>query len=129
MFIINIKQMQQMKICVIVALALLSLVSAAHKKSCVNKEGKEVDWFVIFLYPQTSNKEKELAYGYYDNNSKDLEYDIFNKKTFPPLLLTHELDKLTEKDAVNYFFWNDDLSTEDTRQSAASSKAHSKGGL
>ena len=98
--------------------------------TCISPEKKEVDWFVIFLFPGTSNKKSSvLTYGYYDNNSSDssLKYYAYSDATFPGINL---VEKYNSGEFTNYFFWNDDLTTEDgDKTSSSSSRAHSKGGL
>jgi deoxyribonuclease-2 len=121
---------QQIVALLLIIITLFTLISS-NDKVCHDHDGKEVDWWVVFLFPETSSKEKVLSYGYYDNNSKtkDLTYYKYDQTNFPPILLIKQVETVTEKDPVNYFFWNDDLSTDEKSASAGSGKAHSKGGL
>lgn len=97
----------------------------AKSKVCLSPEKTEVDWFVIFLFPETSNKSAKLSYGYFDNNSSKLSYYTYDEATFPGISVIEEYSQAK----TNYFFWNDDTSTEDEKSSSSSGKAHSKGGL
>ena len=112
---------------ILLGLSFISMTSSkSGDKTCLDVNGKEVDWFVIFLYPTTSSPSDTLSYGYYDVNSKDIEFYEYDDKTFPgiPLMMSYKEDK-----SSNYFFWNDDASTETEEKSGGSGKAHSKGGL
>lgn len=112
---------------ILLGLSFISMTSSkSGDKTCLDVNGKEVDWFVIFLYPTTSSPSDTLSYGYYDVNSKDIEFYEYDDKTFPgiPLMMSYKDDK-----SSNYFFWNDDASTETEEKSGGSGKAHSKGGL
>jgi deoxyribonuclease-2 len=80
------------------------------------------------LLPCNSHKDCKLTYLYYDEKTGPNQY-LFDTQTFPPIRDTHEIDGLNPKDKVNYFFWNDDTSTEEELSSAGPGKAHSKGGL
>jgi deoxyribonuclease-2 len=96
--------------------------------ACKDPYNRIVDWYLIMLLPTSSHPEKKLVYMYYDEVIGPNEYE-FDEQTFPPIRDTHELDGITPKDKVNYFFWNDDTSTEDKQSAAYKGKAHSKGGL
>lgn len=97
---------------------------------CQSPENKKVEWYVIFLFPSTASKSKTLSYGYFDNLSKDLKYYKFENDSFPPLKIPTQLDGIdANADKVNYFFWNDDMTSEEQKKSAGAGKAHSKGGL
>ena len=99
---------------------------SVNQKTCLTPEKKEVDWFVIFLFPINSNESKVLSYGYFDENSKSIEYYEYDSETFPGISLLEGYDD----DETNYFFWNDDTTVENGEKSSSSSgKAHSKGGL
>ena len=106
---------------------LLSITNS--KYSCLNPQGKEVDWYIVLLFPRKSSKANEIFYSYYDNLSTDFKYLRYDKSTFPPLQIVKEAISLTNNDKANYFFWNDDLSHGNHKESAPTSKAHSKGGL
>ena len=92
---------------------------------CVNPEGKEVDWFVAFLYPSTSNKKANLSYGYFDNTTTSLKYYEYSDATFPGIKVIMTF----EQENSNYFIWNDDATTDGGEKASTSGKAHSKGGL
>ena len=115
-----------------VLLFLISLTLTMSKPginfSCKDPNNNIVDWYLIMLLPVSSHPEKKLVYMYYDQETGPNQYD-FDEKTFPPIRDTHEVDGMTPKDKVNYFFWNDDTSTEDKLSAAYKGKAHSKGGL
>ena len=113
----------------IFAVSLISLAlfnSKVAEKTCVDLKGNEVDWFVVFLYPTTASKTEILSYGYFDANSKDIDYYEYDDKTFPGISLVMSY---TDDNTSNFFFWNDDTSTEGDSKSSSSGKAHSKGGL
>ena len=107
---------------------LLTLIYSSNSKTiktCESPSGKSVDWYVIFLFPETATKEKTLAYGYFDNSMTEMTYHNYDDKTFPGIKVVHDF----EDGKTNYFFWNDDQSTDTDSKSASSGKAHSKGGL
>lgn len=96
-----------------------------NPRSCKNPQGKEVDWFVIFLFPETSSK-NPLSYGYFDNMSQEMTYMLYDKLTFPGIRVIEEY----EGKGTNYFFWNDDTTVDGgDKTSASMGRAHSKGGL
>jgi hypothetical protein len=104
-------------------------MSKTIEYACRDPNGNLVDWYLIMLFPTTaSTQDKRLAYMYYDERTGPNQY-YFDTQTFPPIRDTHEVDNMTPKDKVNYFFWNDNTSTESTRSAANPGKAHSKGGL
>lgn len=94
---------------------------------CLDPNGREVDWYVILLFPRSSEKSRILSYGYYDNSSTSLKYYQYDKNSFPPLDFTKLKDFSTK--TTNVIFWNDDKSTEGKIDKASDSKGHSKGGL
>ncbi len=102
-----------------------ALTQAKKEKTCVSPLGKTVDWYVIFLFPETATKDRGLAYGYFDETLSEMSYYKYEDKSFPGIKILSEY----EDGKTNYFFWNDNQSTDDTSKSAASGKAHSKGGL
>jgi hypothetical protein len=109
----------------ILSLAYISIFTTA-KKVCVNPEGKEVDWFVVFLFPETSNKNVKLSYGYYDDSLTNMKYVEYSDKTFPGIKAIMQFEQAN----TDYFIWNDDATTEEGEKSSSSNgKAHSKGGL
>jgi len=108
-------------------LADINLIKSKEQNlECINPNGHVVDWYVILLFPRSSEKSGILSYGYYDNTSTALKYYSYDKESFPPLDFTN-LNSLSE--ITNYIFWNDDRSTEGKIDKAAESKGHSKGGL
>jgi hypothetical protein len=108
--------------------------------TCLDVHGKPVDWYIIFLLPLSSYTETYklmkpnlINYGYFDNNSDKIEYFELDNQTFPPLRMISEIgingkSRKILKDK-NYFFWNDDMTTENQSKSASNGKAHSKGAL
>lgn len=109
-------------------LSLTLIISKPIDFACKDPNNNIVDWYLIMLLPSTAHPEKKLVYLYYDEKTGSKQYD-FDSKTFPPIRDTHTVDNLNPKDKVNYFFWNDDTSTEDKSSAASKTKAHSKGGL
>jgi deoxyribonuclease-2 len=107
----------------------LKTSSYSLERVCRSPEGKTVDWYVIFLYPQNSSPEKKLMYGYIDDTSSSLKDYEYNEKTFPPTKITQYT--LNEDDVnFNYFFWNDDTTCKnESKTSAPDSRAHAKGSL
>jgi len=101
---------------------LLNFSSA--KKVCLSPANKKVDWYVLLLFPIKGDKEGNLKYAYFDNYSTSLTIHDFNEKEFPVLKL---LDDINSRE--NYFFWNDDMTSESGAKSSGQGKAHSKGGL
>ena len=120
-----------MNISIIILITLfLKLKTLDLKRVCLSPERKEVDWYVIFLYPEKSTSSNKLLYGYFDEYSNDLINIEYKKETFPPNLLTElTLDK--NNNNFNYFFWNDDNTCIDDikKMSCSDSKAHAKGTL
>ena len=98
------------------------------KETCIDPEGKQVDWYIILLFPRKSDENQNINYGYFDENSTTLKYYEYSKENFPPIDFTYIKEKSKAKD-TNIIFWNDDNSTENTTGKSSSSKAHSKGGL
>jgi deoxyribonuclease-2 len=92
---------------------------------CLSPNNTKVDWSVIFLFPETSYKDGKLAYGYFDNNSKEMQYYYYDENSFPSIKVVIEYDQID----TNYFFWNDDTTADGQNKTSSSSKAHSKGGL
>ncbi len=120
-----------MKIPIIILITIfLKPIKSNLKRVCLSPEKKEVDWYVIFLYPEKSSPNNKLTYGYFDNNSQDLINIEYKKETFPPNLITN-LTLDTENNNFNYFFWNDDNTCIDDikKMSCSDSKAHAKGTL
>jgi deoxyribonuclease-2 len=115
---------------VLILLSILNLsliqINSQTLETCIGIKGNPVDWYLILLYPENSSPSGKLSYGYFDNNSQNIEYYLYDNVTFPPLFFTRELNK---KKNTNIIFWNDDRSTETTKDSASDSKAHSKGSL
>ncbi len=105
---------------------LITINTTNSNQVCVDPQGKEVDWYLILLFPRSSEKSKILSYGYYDNFSDSLKYYEFDKQNFPPLDFTY-LSYLG--DSTNYIFWNDDKSTEGKINKSSDAKGHSKGSL
>lgn len=100
-------------------------LSIKTKKVCLSPANEEVDWYVIFLFPSTGDAEGKLKYGYFDNNSTTLSILPYNEEDFPALKLINHFNS----DTTNYFFWNDDMTSEAGDKSSARGRAHSKGGL
>ena len=99
--------------------------------TCKSPENKEVDWYVIFLFPEKASADKKLHYGYIDNTQSSLKDYLYKENNFPPTIITkYVLNPQNTK--YNYFFWNDDKrykgdsSSEDPYQSL---NAHAKGSL
>lgn len=115
---------------IILILCLNFIVANAENAelTCIDPNGKAVDWYVILLFPKTSEKSGELAYGYFDSSSTSLKYYKYDKASFPPLDFTY-LNEYDDKSKTNFIFWNDDKSTEGKSDKASESKGHSKGGL
>lgn len=111
-------------ICILLMI-LCNLSQIKSIKTCESPTGKTVDWYVVFLFPETATKEKTLAYGYFDNTMNEMSYHKYEDKSFPGIKILHDY----EDGKTNYFFWNDDQSTDVDSKSASSGKAHSKGGL
>jgi deoxyribonuclease-2 len=109
----------------VMILVLLSLSESKTGKICQNPSGKNVDWYIVLLFPETATKERGLYYGYFDNTSTELAYYKYEDSSFPGIKVVQGF----EDGKTNYFFWNDDQSTDDDSKSASSGKAHSKGGL
>ena len=103
--------------------------SFSLERVCRSPEGKIVDWYVIFLYPQNASPQKILTYGYLDDTSSKLEDYVYKEETFPPTKITKYT--LNEEDVnFNYFFWNDDITCKnESQRSAPDSRAHAKGSL
>jgi hypothetical protein len=95
------------------------------KKVCLSPENKAVDWYVLFLFPSTADPAGNLKYGYFDNESTTLTILSYNEEHFPGLKVIPQF--LSE--GTNYFFWNDDMTSESGDKSSGRGKAHSKGGL
>jgi deoxyribonuclease-2 len=104
----------------------LTQINSQTLETCVDVNGNPVDWYLILLFPENSSKGGQLSYGYFDSNSQNIQYYLYDKDTFPPLFFTKDLNK---KKNTNIIFWNDDTSTETKKDSASDSKAHSKGSL
>lgn len=117
-----------MKEIIILSLIVLNF-SATIDKTCKDPNGKEVDWYAVFLLPQSSDPKNELVYGYFGEKSTDIEYFIYDDANFPPNRVT-EL-AMSDKNDFNFFFWNDDKTCKDDTeaQPAPQTKAHSKGEL
>jgi hypothetical protein len=109
----------------VLILVLCSLCQSKPGKICQNPSGKNVDWYVVFLFPETATQERELYYGYFDATSTEMAYYKYADSSFPGIKVVQGF----EDGKTNYFFWNDDQSTDDDSKSASSGKAHSKGGL
>ena len=113
----------------ILLLYILISFTLCANKVCLNPEGKKVDWYAIFLFPENSSSEGVLSYGYFDASSTSMKYYTYEESTFPPNRVTsYALDSATD---YNFFFWNDDKTCKDDTesQSASSTKAHAKGEL
>lgn len=112
----------------VLCLLLCFMGANALDKVCYNQNKKEVDWYVIFLYP-TSSSGGKLMYGYFDSTRPELTFYEYKDDTFPPNLVTAQA--ITGKTDYNFFFWNDDKTCKDDPEtkSASSSKAHAKGEL
>jgi len=109
---------------------LINLTSISPKDDnnvCLDPSGNEVDWYMILLFPKSSEKSGTLSYGYYDNSATSLKYYTYDKKTFPAIDFTY-MNSFTKK-LTNVIFWNDDRSTEGKKEGSPDSKGHSKGGL
>jgi deoxyribonuclease-2 len=117
----------------LLSLLLISIKSQTEPRTCYNPKKQAVDWWVIFLFPETSSKGTPLSYGYYDNFSTDMEIFQYEINTYPPLHFPRDSVLLKQSQGqlqdVNYFYWNDDLSTDAEIKSADSGRAHAKGGL
>ena len=98
---------------------------------CLNPQGNEVDWYVIFLFPTSAASDNKLHYGYLDSNSySELEDYTYSEDSFPPTLITKFVTE-GKSDRLNYFFWNDDRATKEESSSHGCPKtmAHAKGSL
>jgi deoxyribonuclease-2 len=115
---------------VVLLLAVLTLaISKSIDYACRDPNNNIVDWYLIMLFPSTANHaDNSLVYMFYDEKSGLNQY-YFDIKTFPPIRDTHEVENSSAQSKVNYFFWNDDTSTEKKLTAAYKGKAHSKGGL
>ncbi len=107
---------------------LLLSISSTTNKVCRSPSGKEVDWYAIFLMPQSASSDGAIHYGYFDPNLNSLEFHKYEQGSFPPTRITKYV---TGGDSnFNYFFWNDDKTVRDGQSdSASSTKAHAKGSL
>jgi deoxyribonuclease-2 len=124
---LNLKLFKNMSV-LILLLCIIQIFSKPVNFACRDPNNSIVDWYVIMLLPTSAHPEKKLVYMYYDEKTGPNQYE-FDAKTFPPIRDTQEVDDMTPKNKVNFFFWNDDTSTEDKSSSAYPGKAHSKGAL
>ena len=118
-----------MKISLILFIILfLSIKTSYLSKYCRSPEFKEVDWYVIILFPLIST-DNHLKYVYIDNTMSKLKEYTFKEKSFPPSIITsYTLNQ--EDNNFNYFFWNDDRRYENGGEDLSTSGGgHSKGSL
>ena len=107
---------------------LLLSISSTTNKVCRSPSGKEVDWYAIFLMPQSASSDGAIHYGYFDPNLNSLEFHKYEQDSFPPTRITKYVTGGGSN--FNYFFWNDDKTVRDGQSdSASSTKAHAKGSL
>lgn len=112
---------------IIIIILFLSSKSSSLNKVCRSPELREVDWYILILFPLISTNNK-LKYVYIDNTMSKLKEYIFKEKAFPPSIITsYTLNN--QDNNFNYFFWNDDRKLEDGPESSTSSGGHSKGTL
>ena len=118
-----------MKIIILFLITYLSFtLSSSLTRVCRSPEFKEVDWYIMFLFPTKITKDEKLYYVYMDNTMLGLKEYEYNESNFPPTIITkYALDK---NENFNYFFWNDDTKTKDNQEvEYTSSYAHAKGSL
>jgi hypothetical protein len=81
---------------------LLLSISSTTNKVCRSPSGKEVDWYAIFLMPQSASSDGAIHYGYFDPNLNSLEFHKYEQGSFPPTRITKYV---TGGDSnFNYFF-------------------------
>lgn len=121
---------------IILILIFLNIISNSNsykeQLKCKDYQGNYVDWYVVFLFPNSTHPQKKLSYAYYDSSLQDLKYFDYKEEEFPPNKVTeYAINAIASSDSVNYFFWNDDKTCKDDEESksASSSKAHAKGSL
>ena len=101
-----------------------------EEKVCRNPSGKEVDWYILFLFPRSAASDGQIYYTYFDSNLKSLEFHLYNESSFPPTFITSYILKNNNTSNYNFFFWNDDISKKDgPKLNTSLEKAHSKGAL
>ena len=107
----------------ILLLYILISFTLCANKVCLNPEGKKVDWYAIFLFPENSSSEGVLSYGYFDASSTSMKYYTYEESTFPPNRVTsYALDSATD---YNFFFWNDDKTCIHWRMKRVEERVHS----
>lgn len=114
---------------IILFLISIYFVSCRLDYVCRDRSGKEVDWYSIFLLPDSASGDGQIYYGYYDPNLSEIQYYKYEERNFPPTKITsYIIDSLEGKN--NYFLWNDDKTVKNGDSiNAANSKAHAKGSL
>ena len=97
---------------------------------CRSPSNKNVDWYVMTLFPKSST-ENILKYSYIDNTMNKLIFKEHSDETFPPNYITNYILENEKKKKINYFFWNDDMSVKEDKESKScpKNKAHAKGTL
>ena len=97
---------------------------------CKNPKNSPVDWYVIFFFPKSISSDNQIHYAYIDNTMSSLQYYKYEESSFPPTIITKYVTSNPQSTEINYFFWNDDLTTKGgDSKSAPSTRAHAKGTL
>lgn len=107
-----------------------SFINSYTEKVCRDTSGNPVYWYALFFFPKSASSDKEIHYGYFDPTINILKYYLYEESTFPPTKITSYVTTSSSSDKLNYFFWNEDLTTKDGESKSASSYgAHAKGSL
>lgn len=113
----------------IIIISLLYYANCQNEIVCRNSLGKEVDWYIVFLFPRSVSSDNQLYYAYFDNNSSSFQYFPYKEISFPPNYITSYVTS-NNNSKINYFFWNDDNRKKNYNfYTTPNEKAHSKGSL
>ena len=101
--------------------------STLNSITCRSPNNSTVDWYTMILFP---SKNSNFTYAYMDNKLKKFKYFTYDSPySFPPSIITNYVYSNNYSN-LNYFFWNDDVTTKDGEQiNIPNNKAHSKGSL
>ncbi|XP_049849985.1 plancitoxin-1-like [Schistocerca gregaria] len=94
----------------------------AENVSCLDADGKTVDWWLIYKFPKLSNKESKNGLGYaYADPNRHLE--VAKNTLLEPSSLSVTLEQMYSNTCAGYLMWNDTP----WGMLPSSSRAHSKG--
>lgn len=115
---------------VLLALAAVQLVAGAGSPVCLDEDGQQVDWYVVYKFPYLKDSKSEVfggyRYAYISSKASDGWHLSSHQTTDPKSIFGKTLNQVYENPKLNFAFYNDQPPGE---TKAHGDGAHAKGTL